>query len=102
MFSGRYIALALRKERLLERIEAQRDQLASYGTHLEKPFAVADKVIQVGRYIQEHPWIAGVAALSTALLGRRNLLRWAARGWTLWRGWRFARQWLAQSGYIKI
>jgi hypothetical protein len=96
------IAIALRKERLLARIAAQRTQLAAYGAHLQKPFAVADKAIQVGRYVKQRPWIAGVATLLVVVLGRRNLWRWAGRGWTVWRGWRLANQWLRRSGYLKI
>ena len=94
MSTAQQIALALRKERLLGRIDVQRDQLAAYGVHLVKPFAAADKVIEAGRYVKQHPWIAGVAAFSVVVLGRRNLIRWAGRGWTVWRGWRAASGWL--------
>ena len=100
MPDSQYIAVALRKERLLARIDVQRNQLASYGAQLEKPFAVADKAIQAGRYLKQRPWIAGVAALAVVVLGRRNLWRWAGKGWALWRGWRFASQWLRQSAYL--
>ena len=100
MAAAQHIELALRKERLLTRIDMQRDQLAAYGAHLEKPFAAADKVLEAGRYVKQRPWIAGVAVFAAVVLGRRNLLRWAGRGWTLWRGWRTARLWLQQSGYL--
>ena len=101
MSVGQHIAIALRKQLLLARIDVQRSQLASYGVQLEKPFAVADKAIQAGRYLKQRPWIAGVAALAVVVLGRRNLLRWAGKGWAVWRGWRFASQWLRQAGYLK-
>ena len=68
MSVGQHIAIALRKERLLARIDVQRSQLASFGAQLEKPFAVADKAIQVGRYLKQRPWIAGVAALAVVVL----------------------------------
>ena len=102
MSADQQIALALRKERLLARIEVQRAQLAMYGAHLEKPFAAVDKAIQVGRFIKARPWITGVAVVSIMLLKRRNLLGWVGRGWTLWRAWRFAQQWLRQTGLIKV
>lgn len=93
------IDVALRKERLIRRIEAQRDQLADYGEYLVKPFAAADKAVAAAAYVKQRPWIAGVAAFSLVVLGRRNLWRWAARGFALWRGWRAASQWLRTSGY---
>ena len=99
MSVAQHIEIALRKERLIGRIEVQRDQLASYGAHLIKPFAVADKAIEAANYVKQRPWIAGVAAFSLVVLGRRNLLRWAGRGWTVWRGWRAAGVWLRKSGY---
>ena len=102
MSIDQHIAIALRKERLLTRIDTQRSQLASYGVHLEKPFALADKAIQAGRYVKQRPWIAAVAALAVVVLGRRNLWRWGGRGWAVWRGWRFAQQWLQRVGYLKI
>lgn len=94
-------ALAARKAVLLERIELQRGQIAAAGEYLKKPFALADKLVQAGRYVQGRPWIAGVAVALTVVLARRNLFRWIGRGWTLWRGWRFASRWLQQQGYIK-
>lgn len=95
------VDLALRKARLVERIEAQRAEIAVHAEVLKKPLTLADKVVQAGHYIKERPWIAGVAALLAVVLGRRNLLRWAGRGWTLWRGWRFASTWLRDHGYLK-
>lgn len=99
MSTAQAIDVAMRKERLIGRIEAQRDQLADYGAYLVKPFAAADKAVAVAEYVKQRPWIAGVAAFSLVVLGRRNLWRWAGRGWTLWRGWRAASQWLRKSGY---
>lgn len=100
MSIARQVELALRKERLIGRIEVQRDQLAGYGAHLIKPFAAADKAVEAARYVKQRPWIAGVAAFSVVVLGRRNLWRWAGRSWTIWRGWRAASQWLRKSGYL--
>ena len=96
-----HIALALRKERLLGHIAVQRDQLAAYGAQLEKPLALADRALRAIQYVKAHPWIAGVAALAAVVLGRRNLFRWVARGWSVWRAVRFAQHWLAQSGVLK-
>ncbi len=101
MSAAQTLALAIHKERLFTRIEMQRDQIALCGAQLEKPFAAADKAVMAARFVKERPWIAAVAALSVVVLGRRNLLRWASRGWVIWRGWRVARQWLQHNGYLK-
>ena len=101
MSTEQLVTLALRKERLLERIAAQRNQLAAYGVQLEKPLALADRAMQAVEYIKARPWLAGVAALLLVVLGRRNVFRWVGRGWSLWRAVRFAQQWLAQTGDIK-
>ena len=94
------IALALRKERILVRAAQQREQLAHYGEWLKKPCAVADKVLDAGRYVKAHPWMAGVAVGVVALLGRRRLFRTAGYAWSAWRVWRLARQWVQESGVI--
>ncbi len=97
MSTAQSVELALRKARLMGRIESQREQLTGYGAYLVKPFAAADKAVAVGRYVKERPWVAGVAVFAAVVLGRRNVLRWAGRGWTVWRGWRTAREWLQKS-----
>jgi hypothetical protein len=97
VFTEKQIELAQRKARLLERIDMQRSQIAVHSEILKVPFGIADKALQTVR-----PWAAGVALFAAVVLGRRNLWRWAGRGWTLWRSWRFARRWLSQKGLIKI
>lgn len=94
------IAVALRKQQLLDRIEAQRDQLTACVEPFRKPLALADSVVQAGRIVREQPWIAGVAAFVVVVLGRRYVWRWIGRGWTLWRGWRTVRRWLNAQGYL--
>lgn len=101
MSTAQHATIAARKAVLIERIEAQRGQLAAVGAQLERPFALADKLVEAGHYVKTHPWIAGVAVAATVVLGRRNLFRWVGRGFTLWRGWRFASRWLRHQGYIK-
>lgn len=100
MAASQQVALAVRKERLLQRIEAQRQQIAACIQPLEKPFALADKVVRAGHAVQQRPWIAGVATLVLVVVGRRHLWRWVGRSWALWRGWRVARRWLQDRGYL--
>jgi YqjK-like protein len=102
MSAEQLVTLALRKERLLERVAVQRDQLAAYGAHIEKPLALADRALQAVQYVKARPWIAGVAGLLVVVLGRRNVFRWVGRGWSVWRAARFAQQWLVQAGVLKM
>ncbi len=100
MSVARHVALALRKARLQERIALQRDQIAACVESFEKPLALADKVLQAGRVIQQKPWIAGVGVFALVVLRRRHIWRWIGRGWTLWRAWRSGRRWLHENGYL--
>jgi hypothetical protein len=100
MSVAQHVAVAVRKARLLERIAAQRDHLAACAEPLAKPFALADKLLQAVGFIKERPWIAGAGVLALVVLRPRKLFRWLGRGWTLWRGWRFASRWLAENGYL--
>ena len=100
MSIAEHVALAVRKERLLERVEAQRAQLAVCAEPLKKPFALADKIVQAACFLKQRPWIVGVGVLAVVVFRRRNLFGWLGRGWTLWRGWRFASRWLHDNGYI--
>lgn len=96
-----HIALAERKVRLLERIDAQRRELGVHGAALNKPLALADKVLLATEYVKQRPWIAGVGALVTVFVARRNLFRWVGRGWTLWRGFRFVQRWMHDNAFLK-
>jgi hypothetical protein len=100
MASAQQVELALRKARLLERIATQRDQLAAHAELLKKPLSLADKLVQATDYVKHHPWIAGAAVFAMVIFGRGSLLRWASRGWAVWRGWRTASRWLREQGYL--
>jgi hypothetical protein len=80
MSTAQAIDAAMRKERLIGRIEAQRDQLAGYGAYLVKPFAAADKAVAAAGYVKQRPWIAGVAAFSLVVLGQGAAGRYGAVG----------------------
>jgi hypothetical protein len=101
VFAAQHLALAERKRRLIERIEAQRKQIARGSEVLQKPAALADKVVEAVRYVKAKPWIAGVGVAVALALRRRHLWRWVGRGWTVWRGWRFTRRWMSDQGFIK-
>jgi ElaB/YqjD/DUF883 family membrane-anchored ribosome-binding protein len=101
MATEQHIALALRKERLLVQVQAQRETLAQWGGRLRKPCALADKTLDAGRYVKAHPWTAGAAAGVAALVGRRHLLRVARYAWRGWRAWRFVSGLARESDFIK-
>jgi hypothetical protein len=94
-----HVALAVRKARLIERIESQRAEIAACVEPFKKPLALADTLVQAGRFVQQRPWVAGAGAFVAVVLARRNLFRWIGRGWALFRGWRFVNRWLHQHGY---
>ncbi len=79
----------------------QRDELAQLGERLKKPCAVADKVMDAGRYVKGHPLAAGAALALVAVLGRRHVFRVAGYAWSGWKAWRFASRWTQESGLIK-
>jgi hypothetical protein len=95
------IALALRKARLLGQIEAQRQRIAVELSKFKKPLAAADKVLSGVQYVKERPWIAGLAAVSVVVAGRKKLFTWARRGWLAWQAWSQARKWLQSQGYLE-
>ncbi len=101
MFAQQQIALALRKERLTVLADQQRGEVALLGERLKKPCALADKVMDAGRYVKAHPWMAGVAVGATVLMGRRHLFRMAGFAWSAWRAWRVVDGFARQPGFIK-
>ncbi|MGH8701764.1 MAG: YqjK family protein [Burkholderiales bacterium] len=79
-----------RRERLIARSAAQRDELALLLAPLAPPLALADRGIAVAQYVRAHPGaVALVAAVIVALSPRRSL-RWARRAFAVWRGTRWA------------
>lgn len=94
MFTAQHVELARRKERLIVQAGHDREHIAALGARLERPFALADKAVEAGRYVKAHPWIAVVLAALAGVMGRRHLWRTAGWSWTLYRAWRVASPWL--------
>jgi hypothetical protein len=61
----RLAALACHRRELLEKIEAQRRDVAEISAHLQKPLALVDAGIKAARFISSHPALVsgGVAAV---------------------------------------
>lgn len=83
--SRRLIELAERRARLVERIAAQRGDLAAGLAPVKRLLGVADKGVEAVRWMKRHPAVlAGAVALSVALRPR-SAFTWLKRGWTAWR-----------------
>ena len=78
MFTEQHVALALQKERLLGRIDVQRQDIVTGVAIFKKPFAAADKLVSSVQYVKERQWIVGAAALSVMVVGRKRSASGAA------------------------
>ena len=79
-----------RRERLLARSAAQRDELALLLAPLKGPLAIADRGIAVAQYARAHPGLVAIAAAVFVLLSPKRAFRWARRAFTVWRSYRWA------------
>ena len=79
-----------RRERLLARSAAQRDELALLLAPLKGPLAVADRGIAVAQYARAHPGLVAIAAAIFIVLSPKRAFRWARRAFGVWRGYRWA------------
>ena len=76
-------ALAHRRRELLEKIEAQRMEVAEISVHWQKPLALVDVGLKAVRFIRNHPALVsgGVAALLA--WRRKGIIGLAQKGWRL-------------------
>ncbi len=93
MFVEQRIALAVRKERLIARSDAQRAAIATSLHGLERPLAVLDRGATAVAGLRGHPVLVGAGVAAIVVLGRRSLFRWAGRGIMAWRAWRSVSGW---------
>jgi hypothetical protein len=98
-------ALLRRREQLIEQCEAQRSAIAAHVGGLDKPIALADRVLGGVRYLRSHPLLLGTATAAIVALRGRGLwkwgrhavaqrgvlLKWGQRGILAWRAWRALR-----------
>jgi hypothetical protein len=93
---NRLTSVYVRRERLLEKAAAQRDELALIAGAWKKPLALVDRGVAAGRYARENIAVVVVAVAVVLALSPRRTFRWARRGFALWRGYRWASRLLAQ------
>jgi len=76
--------LAYRRCRLLEKIDAQRIEVAEISIHWQKPLALVDAGLKAAHFIHNHPTLmsGGVALLMALRPGR--VWKWLQLGWVTW------------------
>jgi hypothetical protein len=79
-----------RRERLVAKAAAQRDEVALLLTPWAAPLALADKGVAVATYVRAHPGLVLAAVAALVVLSPKRALRWARRGFVVWRGYRWA------------
>jgi hypothetical protein len=82
------IDIARRKERLSARAQAQRLAIAASFQGLARPIGIADRALEVARYLRAHPVVLAAAAAALVALRGRGLVGLAARAFSAWRLWR--------------
>jgi hypothetical protein len=84
--------IALKRERLLERIDGQRTRLAGSTDGLRALCAGGDRALAAGRKIRDNPQWVMLAALALALLKPRRAWKLAKTGLFVWRAWAVVRR----------
>ncbi|MDA0191640.1 MAG: YqjK family protein [Proteobacteria bacterium] len=97
--NSRLIEIGVRRGRLLERIAAQRAELAGglrpFGAALRTTDRMLASVRAGGDYVRAHPATFATLLAGLALLRPRRVWRWSKRGFFAWRVWRAVRTQLA-------
>jgi hypothetical protein len=85
----RLAQIQARRERLLAKAAAQRDEVALLLMPWQAPLAVADRGVTVAAYLRAHPSIVLVAVAALVVLSPKRAFRWARRAFAVWRGYRW-------------
>ena len=86
----RLAQIHVRREHLLAKAAAQREEVALLLEPWRAPLAVADKGVAVAAYVRAHPSIVVVAVAALVAISPKRAFRWARRAFALWRGYRWA------------
>lgn len=79
-----------RRERLIARSAAQRDEMALLLAPLAGPLALADRGVALVHYVRAHPGVLAIAVVVFAILSPKRAFRWSRRALAAWRGYRWA------------
>lgn len=73
--------LERRRSAIIEKIDAQRIELAEISQHFKFPLSVVDKGVKVTRFIREHPALASGSVLAFWALRHYGVLGLARKAW---------------------
>lgn len=90
MNARRIARIRARRERLVARAAAQRDEITLLLAPLAGPLALADRGLAAAQYVRAHPGAVAIAIAVVVALSPRRAFRWARRAFVVWRGYRFA------------
>lgn len=97
MTRRRLAQVRARRERLVAKAAAQREEMALLLTPWQAPLAVADRGVTVAAYLRAHPAIVIVAVAALVVLAPKRAFRLARRAFAVWRGYRWAAKALHQA-----
>lgn len=86
------LELATRHGALKARIDEQRRLLGQHSVPLEGALARGDQVLKGVDWLKHHPAAVAIAVAVAAVARPRRVVRWARRGFFLWRGWQAIRK----------
>lgn len=89
--NSRLIELAAKRGELKAKIAMQRDAVAQHAWPVAKALGAADRALAGVEWVKRHPGaVAGAVAAMVAAKPRR-IVRWARRGFFLWKSWQALR-----------
>lgn len=81
----RLAELSSNRQRLLEKIESQRMEVATIAQRWEKPLALVDTGVEVLRFLRNHPILASGGAAALLTWRRKGIFSMARKWWRLLR-----------------
>ena len=87
--NSRLLAIEAKRGRLLERAARERADLAQALQSWAQPLGFVDRCLDAVRFVVARPPLLAGAVLVFALLRPRRAIKWARRGWSIWRGYRW-------------
>jgi hypothetical protein len=92
-FQDQLIEIARRKERLIARAGSERAVIGASIRQLQGPIGVADRGLEVARFLRAHPLLVVTVIAAVAAFGRRSLISLAGSAISVWRIWRSVSAW---------
>lgn len=83
--------LLRRREQLIAQCESQRNGVAMHTAGLAAPIRIADRAVNVMRYLRTHPLALAATVAGLAIAQRRGALKWGQRALLVWRAWQAVR-----------